>query len=387
MGVAMTKRAAPIDRVPVEVIGGGIAGLAVARAFASNGHPVALHEQAEAISEVGAGLQVSPNGMAVLDALGLGDEIRRVGVQVAAVELMDGLSGRRVASIPTDRAARPYLALHRSDLIDVLHGGARDAGASLEMGRRYEASDLDRLQGLVVGADGLHSVVRQDLNGSDSPFFTGQVAWRAVIDTGEHRDQTVARVYMAPGQHIVTYDLRGGRQRNIVAVHEQQAWLQEGWSHRGSAHELRVRFSAMCPTVQRDLARVDEVFVWGLFRHPIAPKWHDGKNRAIIGDAAHPTLPFLAQGANLALEDAWVLACQVTRLGVPAGLCAFQDARAARVKRAIETANANARNYHLRPPVARWIAHTGLAVLGRMPGQQLSRRFDWLYEHDVTQLN
>lgn len=381
----MTADAALSDRVSVEVIGGGIAGLAAACAFGRKKHPVTVHEQADAITEVGAGLQISPNGMAVLDALGLGDEIRRVGVRVAAVELIDGLSGRRVATIPTDRAARPYMALHRSDLIDVLHAGAVETGAILELGRRYEPNDLACLNGLVVGADGLHSVMRQDLNGADSPFFTGQVAWRTVIDTGRRCEHTIARVYMAPGQHVVTYDLRGGRQRNIVAVHEQRMWLQDGWSHRGSADEMRDRFGAMCPAVQRDLAQVDEVFVWGLFRHPIAAKWHDGKARVMVGDAAHPTLPFLGQGANMALEDAWVLAGRVCQLGVSAGLPAFQHDRAARVKRAIDTANANARNYHLRNPLGRRIAHTGLSAIARAPGQLLSRRFDWLYKYDVTQ--
>jgi salicylate hydroxylase len=368
----------------VTIIGGGIAGMSAAIAFAMRGVSTHLHEQASAITEVGAGLQISPNGFAVLDALGLADEIRAKGMPVQAVELIDGLSGRLVARLPMDTGPRPYLALHRADLIEILANRAKGLGAQLHLADHVTPDDVGRFDGLVVGADGLHSTLRPLLNETGAAEFTGQVAWRAVIRTDQKASQTVARVYMAPGQHVVTYDLRDGSYRNIVAVHEQTAWLDEGWSRQGEVPELKGLFGAMCSDVQRDLDRVMTVFQWGLFRHPIAKHWQDGQRLCLIGDAAHPTLPFLGQGANMALEDAWVLASMLDARGCPDGLAAFQDRRKPRVTRAINAANANARNYHLRNSVLRSVAHAGLGILSRLPGNPVSRRFDWLYGHDVT---
>jgi salicylate hydroxylase len=379
----MPDARAPKISEQVDIVGGGIAGLSAAIAFARRGFSATVHEQANAISEVGAGLQISPNGVAVLDALGLGADIRDKGVPVRSVELINGLSGRLVARLPMS-GPRPYLALHRSDLIDMLANGARGSGVDVKLGAQMSAPEIAKIKNLVVGADGLHSVVRPVLNKADQPFFTGQVAWRAIVPTGQRAETTTARVYMAPGQHVVTYALRGGRLRNIVAVHEQGRWHEEGWALPGSVDEMRQRFGAMCPDVLGDLDSVETVYQWGLFRHPIAQRWHDGKDRALIGDAAHPTLPFLGQGANMALEDAWVLADTVGQLGTKDGLGTYQQLRQDRVARAINMANANARNYHLRNPLLRRVAHTGLGILSGLPGNLLSRRFDWLYGHNVT---
>jgi salicylate hydroxylase len=193
--------------------------------------------------------------------------------------------------------------------------------------------------------------------------------------------EPVARIWMAPGKHVVTYPLRGDR-LNVVAFREEAAWAEEGWSHRDSPDALRRAFSDVALPLRAILARVTEVGRWGLFRHPVPDKWHDGRT-VLLGDAAHPTLPFLAQGANLALEDAWVLAREVQRDDLREGLDRYQAERRPRVTDAIESANANARNYHLAGGKRR-AAHAGLKAIGLMAPGAFLRRYDWLYKFDVT---
>ncbi|WP_238381045.1 FAD-dependent monooxygenase [Alkalilacustris brevis] len=382
---------------PVAVLGGGVAGLAVATALARRGAAVQLFEQASEITEVGAGLQISPNGVAVLDALGLGPDLAAAGTRAEAVQLRDGRSGAGVLRLDLLHAGHPrgYYFLHRADLIGVLERAARDAGVEMRLGRR--CTDFDHhadgvtlhFEGgrtvetpLAIGADGLHSRLRRALNPSAEPFFTGQVAWRAVIPA-EAGAPPVAEVFMGPGRHLVSYPLRGGRQRNIVAVEERSAWADEGWNQRDNPLVMRHAFAGFGGPVQDWLAQADEVWLWGLFRHPVADRWH-GAHCAILGDAAHPTLPFLAQGANMALEDAWVLAAALAEApDMDSALAAYQALRAPRTRRIVAAANRNARAYHLSG-LPRLLAHAALRLGGRLAPRAPLRRFNWLYTHDVT---
>ena len=377
----------------ITILGAGIAGLACARALALRGAEVAVLEQADAIREVGAGLQVSPNGAAVLRALGLGEALDRAGTAAAGVRLIDGPTAEPVLSM--DLRGRDFRLLHRADLIALLLDGAREAGVELRLLQRIETVDLtgarprivtaqgaEHVPDLLIGADGLHSRTRAALNGAAVPVFTGQVAWRAVLPETEDT-AALAEVHMGPGRHLVSYPLRGGRQRNIVAVEERSRWAEESWSLRDDPMDLRLAFEGFSPRVRGWLDRVEEVHLWGLFRHPVAQHWH-GPRTAILGDAAHPTLPFLAQGANMALEDAWVLADCLARHDTPeAGLAAYQQARSLRCARIVQASTANARAYHLASPL-REIAHLGLRLGGRIAPQAALRRYDWIYGLDVT---
>lgn len=385
----------------VSILGAGIAGLALARALALRGARVRVLEKADAIREVGAGLQISPNGGAVLRALGLGPALAAAGLRAEAVVLRNGAEGREVLRMDLMRLrpGQEYRLLHRADLIDLLHRGAVEAGAEIVLNRHVEEIDLTggrpRLRlaggweevGLLLGADGLHSPTRAALNGLARPFFTGQVAWRAVI-AAEPGAAPEAEVFMGPGRHLVSYPLRGGTLRNIVAVEERRRWAEEGWTLRDDPLEMRLAFEAFTPRVRAWLDRVEDVWLWGLFRHPVAPTWArvlpGGGAVAILGDAAHPTLPFLAQGASMGLEDAWTLARALDEAGPLQGsLAAWQAARAPRCARIVAAANGNASAYHLREPL-RGLAHLGLRLGGRLaPGMALSR-YDWLYGHDVT---
>lgn len=379
----------------IVVVGAGIAGLAVARALALTGAKVIVLEQAPVVTEVGAGIQISPNGTAVLRALGLEDAVRGTGAPVARALNLRNAEGQGLARFPFAGLKRPadYLCLHRADLIDVLAQGARDAGveirldshvAEIELGARptvHLTKDASLNCGLVIGADGLHSNVAKSVVRREEPFFTGQVAWRSVV-TGDDRPFEV-ELYMAPGRHVVTYPLSDGRLRNIVAVEERSDWVHESWSRKDSPEAVRKSFASMGKRPRALIDRIESVNVWGLFRHPVARKWHAG-NVVLLGDAVHPTLPFLAQGACMALEDAWVLTKALDRnADNRAAFQAYQSARLQRVEKIVNAATGNARKFHLGGPLA-FGMQLGLRVAGTVLPSAISRNFAWLYDHDVT---
>ncbi|PWL36083.1 MAG: monooxygenase [Marivita sp. XM-24bin2] len=382
----------------MSVIGGGIGGLTCALALRQHGANVTILEQAQAITEVGAGIQVSPNGLRVIEALGLGDPLTERSVQGQAVSLRNGSTGAEVARLDLTRLPddQRYLFVHRADLVDLLSGAARQQGVKMRLLQRVDtvapgvrpvirlATGDTREADLVIGADGIHSALRPVLNAPQKPFFTGQVAWRCIVpNTTGHPPH--ARVHMGPKRHMVTYPLRDGSVLNVVAVEERKTWAAESWSQKDDADNMRKAFAGFDAEVHQILSQAEAPGVWGLFRHPVAQTWY-GEGVALLGDAAHPTLPFLAQGANMAMEDAWVLADALVQApDIETGLTSFQMRRKPRVSRVIDAASKNARNYHLSPGPFRFAAHTALGLLSRLsPGQMLSR-FDWLYGHDVTQ--
>ena len=384
-----------LDGRDVTVLGAGIAGLAVATALSRMGARPRILEQAPAIREVGAGLQITPNGMAVLRALGLGAAAEEVSQAADGVELIDGETGQIVTRIDFTRIAPAgsFRFFHRADLITLLEKTARDAGVSIALSCKISTVQLGdhvaQLQtshgmesaSLLIGADGLHSQVRAALNGGETPFFTHQVAWRATLPAHGPMP-SVARVYMGAGRHLVTYPLRGGRLRNIVAVEERRRWAEESWSLTDDPLALRIAFESFVPEVREWLDQIERPNLWGLFRHPVAKRWH-GNGAVLIGDAAHPTLPFLAQGANMALEDAWVLARELSLRLSSEAFTAYQRARLARTTRIVAAASANARNYHLSG-LKRDLAHAGLRLVGRVAPNAPATKFRWLYSHDVT---
>lgn len=376
----------------VTVIGGGIGGLAAALACARHGAQVTVLERAPAITEVGAGLQISPNGWVVLRALGLDDTIASLATKGEAVRLRDFRRGADVFTMPL---RDPFRFIHRADLIDTLHAAAVEAGVVIRLGVAVAevvaeehvvhltlADGTQEQHGLTIAADGLHSAGRKHLNPRSKPFFTGQVAWRALIPTDALAPE--AHVFMGPGRHLVRYPLRGGALTNIVAVEERDAWAPEDWMLTDDPRNLRAAFTDFCTEIKDLLADVEAPNLWGLFRHPVAPQWYNGP-LALLGDAAHPTLPFLAQGANMALEDAWVLAeCLAGIVDVGEAFHTYQETRKPRTARIVQAANDNAANYHLRPGPYRMAAHTALRAAARFAPHAVTNRFNWLYRHDVT---
>ena len=379
----------------IAVIGAGIGGLAVARTFALRGADVTVLEQAGEIAEVGAGLQISPNGLAVLRALGLEDEVAARSGVAREVVLHDYRRGP-VLRLDLAAGAGAFHLFHRADLVDMLHDAATEAGARILLLQKVRdvtpgpspslrlVSGADIKADLIIGADGLHSVARAKLNGTSAPFFTRQVAWRALVPNTTGRVDDI-RLHMGPHRHLVSYPLRDASLINVVAVQERAAWSAESWSQRDDPMALRAAFADFGGEAQALLGAVEDVHLWGLFRHPVARVWGQG-GVALMGDAAHPTLPFLAQGANLALEDAWVLADAVSRAqDVEAALADYQARRADRTARVVQAASRNAWKYHLSFPPLRWAAHTGLRVLGATAPGRFLGAYDWIYRQDVTQ--
>lgn len=378
------------------VVGAGIGGLTAAIALARRGVAVTVLEQAPAIREVGAGLQVSPNGLFVLRALGLEKRLQERGavrgraVVMRSFDREEDLARLDLTLLPTGQA---YFFMHRADLVDVLARAAREHNVTFEMGaqvRDVQTGDMPELTltdgttrraELIVGADGIHSRARIALNGADDAAFTGQVAWRATVANrfghGNH-----AMVTMGAGRHLVSYPLRGGDMVNLVAVEERKSWAAEGWNHADDPANLRAAFAGWDGIAGEMIDAVEAPTLWGLHRHPVAEVWQQG-GVALLGDAAHPTLPFLAQGANMAMEDAWALADTVLRGGV-AALPAYQAMRKPRVTRVIKAAEGNAWRFHLKPGPVRFAAHSVIRLGGRFAPKRMLGAFDWLYGFDVT---
>ncbi|WP_428541416.1 FAD-dependent monooxygenase [Profundibacter sp.] len=387
-----------LDGQKICVLGAGIGGLAAATALAQRGAEVTVMEQSAEIAEVGAGLQIGPNGFAVMRALGAGAALAGCSVRAKGVSLLDGTTEKPVFGLDFQRFAdgQEYYFVHRADLVDVLADAARKAGVKIRLLQQVDEVSVHDGHALVtmkqgggsspdvlIGADGLHSKVRVALNGERKPFFTRQVAWRTIVPALGN-EPAVARVYMGAGKHLVVYPLRDGKMLNIVAVQERDEWAAEGWNFRDDPANLRAVFADFGPEVQGLLDRVKDVYLWGLFRHPVAENWHKGRV-VILGDAAHPTLPFMAQGAVMALEDAWVLADALEQADtVEKGLASYQTRRRPRAARVIDAASKNARNYHLSPGPLRFAAHTALRLGSTFAPSLAMKKFDWIYKHDVT---
>jgi salicylate hydroxylase len=383
-----------LNHMQINVVGGGVAGLATARAAALRGAKVCVFEQAPEICEVGAGLQLSPNGMRVIDALGLGAALRDTSLEGRGVVLRNQ-RGKQVLRMDLTKVDGTFLMTHRADLISALLHNLNSLGIDIKLNTRIVAGSERRVEPtLTVAADGARSGLRAALGGDAPPFFTGQVAWRAIIDAHPN-DLAEAQVFMGAGRHLVSYPLKGGR-RNIVAVQERSTWAADSWSSPDDPEALRAAFADFGGPVPEWLSQVNDVHIWGLFRRPVAQRWHGslgGLSAVLVGDAAHPTLPFLAQGANLALEDAWCLPAVLAKgialdqsgAAMQRGLQLFQANRRPRVVRAIEAANANARNYHIESKVLQDVAHTVLRAVSAIAPSAAMRKFNWLYGYDVTE--
>lgn len=386
------------------IAGGGIAGMAAALGFARAGWEVELFEQAETLGEVGAGLQLSPNACRVLDRLGVLPDVRARSSAPESAELRDGLTGQPIYRAELGAAAEarwgaPYLHAHRADLLDVLAGAAAGAGVRLTLGStatgavsRPDSAAL-HLEGgaiaegdVVIGADGIRSRLRGVAGPVEGPRFTGQVAWRGLVPVGSLPRGAVlsgATVWMGPGRHVVAYPVRNGALVNIVAVLEREDWAEEGWSLPGDPDELRAAFAGWAPPVPALLEAVRDCFLWGLFDRPEQVRWTRDRI-SLIGDAAHPMLPFLAQGAAMALEDGAALIRHLGRNpNVVAALHAYEEERWPRVVRVRQRSRANGRLFHRPPGLARSLTHGVIGAVGRNTPQLALAQFDWIYGHDA----
>ena len=391
----------------VLIAGAGIGGLTTALCCVQHGLDVTVLERAPIIAEVGAGIQLPPNAMHVFRKLGLEDALRAVSVAPDAIETRMGMSGRTIFNIPlADHAEKkwgaPYLHIHRADYIAVLLDALKTrAPQALRLGQpvsHYEQNeDQVRIDGqatltgdVLIGADGIQSVIRQQMLGEDAARFTGNVAWRATVPMdvlGDLAPKRTACAWMGEGRHAVTYQLRSGDLANFVGVVERDGWTEEGWTIKGSKAELMDDFAGWHPVITNLIQAVDEdqLYRWALFDRPPLTHWTDGRV-ALLGDSAHPMLPFLAQGAAMAVEDAWVLAKNLSRnRPPPMSLKAYADQRQARTAKVQSVSRANMGIFHKRGRVAQLATYGPMWLAGHVVPGIIHSRMNWLYGYDVTQ--
>ena len=391
----------------IVVAGAGIGGLTAALALAAEGFRVVVLEKAERLEETGAGLQLSPNASRVLVELGLQPRLAARAVIPDAISMMSARSGGEVVRLPlgeaaTFRAGAPYWVVHRADLQAALQAQVNEnPDIELRLGWQFEdvvshakgltvvqRSGLARQEGLataLIGADGIWSAVRHHLFPEVQPQFSGLIAWRGTLEATQlPREYTSPRVqlWMGPDAHLVAYPISGARQINVVAV-VPGTWNRPGWSVPGEPNEIRNTFapSRWPGPARMMIGAVDDWRKWALFTVPDGGEWTDGAI-ALLGDAVHAMLPFAAQGAGMAIEDAAVLAkCLGEGAGenaasIAAALKRYARLRRSRVARVQRAAQRNGRIYHLRGPAA--LARD--LVIKAMGAQRMLARQDWIYD-------
>ncbi len=365
---------------PLPIVGGGIAGLTAALALAHRDEPTIVYEKAEAFDEVGAGLQLSPNAMGILRKLGLEPALRVAAIEPEGISIRDGRSDRQIARLPLGEQARsrydaPYFVIHRADLQKVLVD-ACNANDRIEiaLGRTMDVRPSD---GVLIAADGVHSEWRAQLRQKSHKKFSGYVAWRTTIPS-DGQDVTNARVWMGPNAHVVSYPIRSGRERNFVVL----ARAEDPRPIRSDPQKkLLEALQGWNSALQATLLQHEGWTPWPLFTVDPRDPWVN-ENIALVGDAAHAMLPFLAQGAAMAIEDAWVLSQMLTGSSqLDQALARYEMARKARVTRVWDEAARNGAIYHMGGPLA--LARN--TVLRSLSGGALLRRYDWLYKWQASE--
>ena len=389
------------DDLSVAVVGGGIGGLAAAVSMLRAGVDVQVFEQAPALVEVGAGIQISPNASRLLHRWGLRGALDRTGVRPVAVHQRRWDDGRTLQRAPLGEAAEaafgaPYYHFHRADLLKALaaalpperlHLGHRLAGFT-DQGDRVElrfASGTTVSADVLVGADGIHSTVRGELFGPEKPRFTGCIAYRGLVPAdrlGHLELEVLANNWMGPGGHFVHYFVAGGRLVNFVAINERETWTRESWTDRGEVADALAAFKGWHPQVGAIIGAVDETFIWALFDRAPLDHWSVGRV-TLLGDACHAMLPFMAQGAAQSIEDgATLTACLVQRGGadVASALRRYEALRLPRATRLQEMSRVNKTRFHLPDGPAQQERDALLATRGDRSIEAL----DWLYSHDAS---
>lgn len=388
-----------MTRVPLLVVGGGIGGLATALAASNAGRPVHLIEKAREFAEIGAGIQLAPNALRMLDRLGILPEIRKHAIFPTRLVLMDSVSGHHIMSFDigkqfVDHFGYPYIVIHRADLLDVELDACRTAKhVTLENDKEaVQVEDLgDRARvtcadgsiyeaDAVVGADGLKSQVRKAVHDDGEPICSEQVAYRGTIPIDEapkHVELDHMTIWVGPNLHFVTYVVRHGELLNLVAVFKSSKYKAgaPGSDDWGLVDELDEHFGKMCQQVRDGIARVKRHRRWPMFdRLPIS-NWT--RNRiTLLGDAAHPMLQYAAQGACQALEDAVCLGNQLREHGedVERAFLEYQGMRIERTARVQNTARLLNEVFHVDG-----IARTLRNALLRQRAADNFDLVEWLY--------
>jgi salicylate hydroxylase len=390
----------------VGIIGAGIGGVTLARALSQQGIEARIFERAPMFGEVGAGVQMTPNAVKVLSELGLDDQLKKIGFLPNAMVGRNWKTARELFRTPLKEACpelygAQFYHVHRADLHAALsrdikpgqatfgtqcvgllqHGNT--AVAQFANGEEFEAD-------LIVGADGVRSVIREQLWGQEAAKYTGHMCWRALVNVDKHPLPFVSpdsSFWMGPKGHVVTYYVKGGSMVNIVAVNENPTWVEESWNAKSTQQELLDGFKGWHPNLIELFKRTDPdaIFKWGLFDRDPMKTWSKG-NATLLGDAAHPMLPFLSQGAAMAIEDGYVLAQSLAHHAprqLQQALRAYELERLPRTSRVQLEARERGRTYHL--PSAWSQLKRDMAYRWRqlLNPNAVGIQANWVYEYDA----
>lgn len=382
------------------IVGAGIGGLTAALTLARQGHKVSIVERRTGFTEVGAGLQLSPNASRILLDLGLGPALRRVVTEPDRVVIRSLRSGREIGRIALgtfmrERFDAPYWVVHRADLQTLLLDAVRSLpNIRLIMGRTVEsiADGPDQVSlamvsanrarealtvDAIIGADGVWSKIRQALGDRDEPNFRNAIAWRTTIDREAAPAELTGNetgLWLGTQGHVVHYPIAGGKLINIVAI-EKSAAPVEGWSAPGHGEALLSHYRSAAPALRGLLGEAREWLRWSLFDHP-AGRLARGRI-ALLGDAAHPVLPFLAQGAALAIEDAAALGALLgdPQADIAQSFRTYEEKRRGRVRQVQDHARRNDRIYH----AGGLIAFGRDQIIRHLGPKGMTDRYAWLY--------
>ncbi len=384
----------------IMIAGAGIGGLTAALALLRRGFAVDIFEKADVLSEVGAGIQVSPNAMRVLTNLGLEDEIKKIYFIPKTREMRlwntgDASRGPARNEEMIERFGYPHCTVHRADLQAILSNAVlKFASAKLHLGSQVVDFDQDAHSASVtladgtvhrgdvlVGADGIHSKVRHKLFGVSSARFTGGLAWRGTIPIEklpEKMRERTGQTWVGPHGHFTVYPIRRGELINVVGHVDRSDWQVESWFEKGDPAEFLRDFTGWHEEIQTMIRAITEPYKWALFLHDTLPRWSVGRV-TLLGDACHPMVPYLAQGANQALEDGMILArCLDGFDDVETALSRYDAVRIPRSTRVVNESAANQKRFHdpsLADPVS------GKAYIDRAWGNQMELRA-WVFAYD-----
>lgn len=389
----------------VLIAGAGLGGLCAAAALLQRGFDVEVYEQAAELKEVGAGVQLSPNGTCVMHDLGLDEPLQEWGFEPAGKEIRLWDTGQTFKLFDLGAEARerygfPYMMMHRADLHriladevirlkpDAIHLNARCSGFEQHAGGvRLVMEDGSVASGdVLVGADGLHSRVRQQMLGPHKATFTGGFAWRGVIPMNRlpaRLAQPVGANWVGPNGHIILYPVRRGELMNFVGHVERDDWQIESWTEVGTVEECLADFPGWSDDIREMIRNIEVPFKWALFLREPLDKWGEGPV-TLLGDACHATLPYLAQGANMALEDALVLARALDQYQSDPALALrrYEDARRERTTRIVNRSADNLNRFH-NDALADPLLAAAYAEKEWHP-DRIRERYEWLFRYNAA---
>jgi len=388
----------------IAIIGGGIGGLTAAVALHRRGIPAEVYEQSPQIREIGAGVALTPNAMKAYRALGMEAKIAAIGYESEYQLVRNWNSGSIISRVPrkgayTQEFGAPYLTMHRADLIEVLrrelpeqaiHLGTRCVAVETDENRaRARFADGREIEAdAVVGADGIHSAVRNCLFGPDSPRFTGCACWRGLVRFDAFPPGVVSpdgTMYMGPRSHIIYYLVRGGELVNFVAHIESGAWTGESWTQECDRSEVVETYAGWHEPLLRLLGSAERYYKWALYDRDPLDRWSKGRV-TLLGDSAHAMLPYIGQGACMAIEDGYVLAATIAKMpdALAEALRHYERLRLPRTRRAVLGARARGEEMHVTSRWAQLKRNVKMALHQRLGGDKTGIQLGWFYNYDVA---